>query len=364
MKNDIATKYCWSWDHLDLVDAAKDSYVCAEHQSEQPLIENNLQALSNIQRSIEKLLSDAAPKEHHPMEFLVLQDLLSDYFTESLPALKAGNSFRIDFSSKKRRELDIIVDLQSGDWLGRARRNIIGQPPLAHMEVAYRSAFDLRKLRKDFQSLHETVISGAVQDPPRKVWTAFVGLGSGWNNRRKEIFATVHEYFHDRIISTIESANSPDFLDVPDILILPGLVLMKHKYVSERGSIQTWPVYVELPSALNDPAHVFRPLSIARGHFIHFLRGVLNQGKAERELCPKGEISSIFGPNFRINYEATNSVSLDHAPLDLFARDPQHDGRTKYLHYRALNVTCSTNAYYWYQRIEGSSLDESFLTII
>jgi hypothetical protein len=362
MKEDFRNA-CWSWDHIDqLVAAQRGQYVCEKHSKEHSKIEAILKSLEVIQNAVTMYLNAAIPQKPHPNEAIVLQDVIEDFFLQTSAQLRAGRAFRFELASPNRQELDIVLDTDSSDWIGKTRDNVLANPPLAHIEVAYRSKFSIQKFLGDYQSVHETVISGASLNPPQKVWAAFVGIGPGWQEQRERILSLLHEYFHSRKIGRVSSSNSQDFYDFPDIVAIPGLVLIKQRYVDEPGLLRYWPVYVEFPSAINDPAFSLRPLAIARGFFANFVRGTKFPGTRTGRAWAQDEDASIMGPNARINHEEPRTFSLTHAPDSLFAMDLGDSSRTRFLHYVALDTICSAGHHYRYERRKGSQFDEISLT--
>ncbi len=112
------------------------------------------------------------------------------------------------------------------------------------------------------------MISGAALNPPKKVWTAFIGLGPGWKNKRESVAQIVHTHFHKIPPSRINIKGNDFFWDFPDVLLFPGVIFKKHDCSSEPGLIDHWPVYFLMPSAINDPVYGLRPLAAARGYVL------------------------------------------------------------------------------------------------
>jgi len=194
--------------------------------------------------------------------------------------------------------------------------------------------------------------------PPKKIWTAFVGLGPGWVNKRELIAQAIHEHFHKIKPQRINMEGSQTFWDYPDVLIFPGVIFKKHDCSSEPGLIDHWPVYIQMPSALNDPVYNLRPLSASRGFFANFVKSAL-QGKVNLSPCWNDEeSSSILGPNLRLEEEEQMLISLEHDSNDLFINNVLPQGATVFLHFKAVKFSCSENEKYLYRRDRGSKLDE------
>lgn len=360
----IFPEICWSWSHGTIpVKALPGHYVCESCIDEEVGILKAHEQLQKIEKGIELYLEDSALQKQHPSQAKVLQEIISDFFISYLPDLKTGNAFRVNLLGKTQSELDVIIDFDSPQWLGKNRRNILGTPPLAHMEVCYRSRLDIQKMNSDLQKVHETVLAGAALVPPQKVWSAFIGLGSGWDNNRDDIIMAVHEYFHKLPPRRIEFDDKDSFWDFPDMLIFPGFMLKKHDCCSEPGLIDHWPVYAEVPSAFNDPVYQFRPLALARGFFSHFVHSKIDGKLDTGESWSDKQSSSIFGPNLRFEVSEQRLVSLTHAPENLFIRDIRPDGHTVFLHFTYSEHKCSDRRSYCYERKRSSRLDQSTISI-
>ncbi len=302
-------------------------------------------------------LKDTSLQRQHPSQAQVLEGVISDLFLESIPSLKSGKGYRINLGAKTQSELDVILDFDSDNWISGQRRELLANPPLAHIEVCYRKKFELKKIENDFIKLHETVIGGAALVPPKKVWTAFVGLGPGWVNKRERIAQTIHEHFHKIKPQKVNMEGNQTFWDYPDILVFPGVIFKKHECSSEPGLIDHWPVYIQMPSALNDLLDDLRPLSASRGFFTNFVQAVL-QGNVNLSPCwTDEESSSILGPNLRIEEEEQMLISLTHAPSNLFIKNVLPQGHTIFLHFKAQKFTCTENKIYLYRRDRDSKLD-------
>lgn len=360
----VLSEICWSWTHgTEPIKTQEGHYVCEACMDEEARILKTHEQLQSIENEIKLYLKDSRLQRQHPSQAQVLEDVISGFFVPDLPALKTGKAFRINLSGKTQSELDIIIDFDSSEWLGRSRRQIMASPPLAHMEVCFRSQFDVRKIKDDLRKIHDTVLAGAALVPPQKVWSAFIGLGEGWSKKREDIIKTVHGYFHDVPPRRIQFDEKDAFWDYPDILFFPGFMLKKSDCCSEPGLIDHWPVYIEIPSALNDPVHQFRPLSIARGFFVHFIRSKI-QGRLDTgEAWSDKDSSSIFGPNFRIEGSEQKLVSLTHAPKNLFIRDTRPEGHTVFLHFKCTGQQCTQGRGYHFIRERGSAFDGVGITI-
>lgn len=355
---DKFTDICWSWTHqTETVPSLSGRFVCENCIAEESKILKTHEQLNKIENAIQMYLQDASLQRQHPSQAQVLESVISDFFLESVPTLKAGKGYRINFGTKTQNELDVILDFDSDNWLSNQRRALLTNPPLAHIEVCYRKKFDLAKIENDFMKLHETVIGGAALVPPKKVWTAFVGLGPGWVNKRELIAQAIHIHFHKIKPKRIYMEGSQNFWDYPDVLIFPGVIFKKHDCSSEPGLIDHWPVYIQMPSALNDPVYKLRPLSASRGFFANFVKSAL-QGKINLSPCwTDEESSSILGPNLRLEESEQMLISLQHAPSDLFIKNVLPQGTTLFLHFKAVNFLCSENKGYLYRRDRGSRLD-------
>lgn len=349
---------CWSWTHgTEPIKAQHGRYVCDACIDEEARILKTHEQLRSIENAIKIYLEDTRLQRQHPSQAQVLEDVISDFFVTDLPDLKTGKAFRINLSGKTQSELDIVIDFNSSEWLGKSRRQIIGSPPLAHIEVCFRSQFDTQKIKNDLKKIHDTVLAGAALIPPQKVWSAFIGLGEGWNKKRENIIKIVHEYFHEVPPRRVQFDEKDTFWDYPDILLFPGFMLKKNDCCSEQGLIDHWPVYFEIPSALNDPVYQFRPLSLARGFFVHFIRNKI-QGKLDTgEAWTDKDSSGIFGPNFRMEGSEQKIVSLTHAPNDLFIRDTRPEGHTVFLHFKCTDLKCSQGRGYDFIRYRDSTFD-------
>jgi len=360
----VFSEICWSWTHgTEPIKAQQGHYVCQACMDEEAGILETHKQLQSVKNGIALYLEDSRLQRQHPSQAQVLEDVISGFFVTDLPALKTGKAFRINLSGKTQSELDIIIDFDSSEWLGRTRRQIMASPPLAHMEVCFRSQFGVQKIKDDLKKIHDTVLAGAALVPPQKVWSALIGLGEGWNKRREDIIKTVHGYFHDVPPRRIQFDEKDAFWDYPDILLFPGFMLKKSDCCSKPGLIDHWPVYVEIPSALNDPFYQFRPLSIARGFFFHFIRSKI-QGKLDTgQAWSDKDSSSIFGPNFRIEGSKQKLVSLTYAPKTLFIRDTRPEGHTVFLHFKATDLQCSGGRRYRYIRDRRSLLDGATLSM-
>lgn len=349
---------CWSWTHqTNPVPSIPGRFVCGECVGEESKILQTHQQLCNLVQAIESYLEDASSQRQHPSQAQVLENEISDFFLDNIPLLKTGKGYRLNFGAKTQSELDIIIDFDSDKWLSGYRRDILSDPPLAHMEVCYRSKVDLKKIKDDFTKIRETVIYGAALVPPKKIWTAFVGLGPGWSNKRESIAQIIHEHFHRIPPRRINIKENEFFWDFPDVLMFPGVIFIKHDCSSEPGLIDRWPVYVQMPSAKNDPVYDLRPLSVARGFFTNFVNCAL-QGRVDGGECWSDEdSSSILGPNLRLEEGEQMIISLVHAPKDLFIRNSPPEGSTVFLHFKAVNPQCCENKGYYYRRDRYSRLD-------
>jgi len=346
---------CWRCTHLDIVPSLQGRFVCAAHTDEEPKILKVLKELSGVQQAIVSYLDDTQIQRQHPSQGQVLQDVIAELFLKAHPDLRSGTAYRINLTGNTQSELDVIIDFDSVHWLGNTRRHVMAPPPLAHIEVSYRSRFELTKLKADFQRVHDTVIAGAALQPSRKVWTAIVGLGCGWEGHRDAIAQAVHEHFHNQPPRRIDIAGTESFWDFPDVVVLPGLILKKHDFASEPGILDHWPVYAEMLSAVNDPARQFRPLAIARGFFDSFVHAV-RQGKLDvGPPWSEGDLAAVFGPNVRLEDSEQMVVCLTHAPPNLFARDPQPEGHTRFLCFHVTQARCDLRKAYRYERYRGSS---------
>lgn len=212
-------------------------FVCGGCVAEESKILRTHQQLSKLVQAIELYLEDASSQRQHPSQAQVLENEISDFFRDNIPQLKTGKGYRVNFGARTQSELDIIIDFDSDKWLSGYRRDILSYPPLAHMEVCYRSKFDLKKIKDDFTKIHETVINGAALVPSKKIWTAFVGLGPGWSNKRESIAQIIHEHFHSIPPRRINIKENEFFWDFPDVLIFPGVIFKKHDCSSEPGLI-------------------------------------------------------------------------------------------------------------------------------
>lgn len=355
---DEFTDICWSWTHhTETVASMPSRFICKNCIAEESKILNTHKQLNKIEHAIQMYLNDVSRQRQHPSQAQILENVISDFFLESIPGLKAGKGYRINFGAKTQSELDVILDIDSDNWLSGQRRELLANPPLAHIEVCYRKNFDLTKIKNDFKKIHETVIGGAALVPPKKVWTAFVGLGPGWVKKREVIALAIHEHFHKIKPQRINIEGSQTFWDYPDVLIFPGVIFKKHDCSSEPGLIDRWPVYFQMPSALNDPVYNLRPLSASRGFFTNFVNSAL-QGKVNLGPCwTDEESSSILGPNLRLEEEEQMLISLAHAPNNLFINNALPQGPTEFLHFKASKFTCSENKKCFYRRDRDSKLD-------
>lgn len=354
---------CWSWTHDKGIPAEEGRFVCASCVSEEPKILKIVKELGKVKQAVELFFDDCRKQKPHPSQYKILQGIISDFFGAADSSLKLGSAFRIDIQSATQRELDIVVDWNSGEWIGGTRRDILNFPPLVHIEVGYRSRFDLKKFMEDFQDIHETVVAGAALQPSRKVWTAFVGLGPGWEGHLDSIAPSLHEYFHDRPPQKILIQGERLLWDFPDMLIFPGFMFKKHEFCSEPGLIDNWPVYVQHGAAENDPVRQFRPLAIARGFFEAFVRAA-KQGRLETgPSWSDRDSSGIMGPNFRLERYPQQAISLKHAPPDLFARDPSF-GLMRFPYFRALPLRCCMGKRFGYLRDMNSEFDGVGISVI
>jgi len=360
----MTSEVCWSWTHgTKLVRAETGHYVCHDCIDEEAKILRTHQQLQEIERAIGLYVGDCQLQRQHPSHAKILENVISDFFVRDFPDLKTGNAFRLSLFGKTESELDVIIDVHCSDWLGRSRRHVLNDPPLAHMEVAFRSRFDIEKIKNDLKKVHDTVLAAAALVPPQKVWTAFVGLGNGWDRHRDDVIMAVHHYFHELPPKRVQFDERDSFWDCPDMLIFPGFMLKKHDCCSEPGLLDHWPVYVEIPSALNDPVQRLRPLALSRGFFNHFLRSDL-QGKLDvREAWSDAESSSIFGPNLRREPNEQRLVAATHAPENLFIRDPRPEGHTVFLHFIGSENKCSMGRAYVYERRRDSRLDGKTISV-
>lgn len=366
MNDDVTvnSEACWSWTHgTELVRAETGHYVCHACVDEETGILRTHQQLQAIEKAVNLYIEDSQLQRQHPSHAKVLENVLSDFFVTDVPDLKTGNAFRINLFGKTENELDVIIDVDCPDWLGRSRRHVLAVPPLAHIEVSFRSRFDVEKVKKDLKKVHDTVLAAAALVPPQKVWTAFIGLGDGWDRNRDDIIRAVHHYFHEVSPQRMQFDDKDSFWDYPDMLIFPGFMLKKHDCCSEPGLIDHWPVYVEIPSALNDPVRRPRPLALARGFFNHFVRSRLKGKLDTGESWSDRESSSIFGPNLRLESSGQRLVALTHAPKNLFIRDPRPEGHTVFLHFTSSQNKCSAGRAYNYERKRGSRFDEATIFV-
>ena len=360
MNDEVATNSgaCWSWTHgTHLVRAKAGHFVCEACVNEETGILRTHEQLRAIEEAIDAYIEDSQIQRQHPSHAKVLENILSDFLVADMPELKTGNAFRINLFGKTESELDIVIDVDSPEWLGRSRRHVLAVPPLAHMEVSFRSRFDVKKIMNDLKKVHDTVLAAAALVPPQKVWTAFIGLGGGWDHNKNDIIGVVHHHFHGLHPHRIQFEGGDLFWDYPDMLIFPGFMLKKHDCCSEPGLIDHWPVYVEIPSALNDPVRQSRPLALARGFFNHFVRsrreGRLDIGEAWTD----EDSSRIFGPNLRLETSEQRLIALVHSPKDLFIRDPRPEGHTVFLHFVGSLDRCSAWRSYVYERKRDSRFD-------
>jgi hypothetical protein len=366
MNDDLTMKseVCWSLTHgVKPVWAEPGHYVCHACVDEEAKILRAHQQLQEVEKAIGLYVEDSQLQRQHPSHAKVLENVISDFFIGDLTDLKTGNAFRVNLFGKTESELDVIVDVDCPDWLGGSRRHVLSHPPLAHMEVAFRARFDVEKIRNDLKKVHDTVLAAAALFPPQKVWTAFVGLGSGWDRKRDEIIGAVHHYFHELSPKRIQFDDRDSFWDCPDMLIFPGFMLKKHDCCSEPGLIDHWPVYAEIPSALNDPVRRLRPLALARGFFNHFVRSSLRGKLDTGEAWSDAESSSIFGPNRRQGSNEQRLVTVTHAPANLFIRDPRPEGHTVFLHFVRSQNKCSMGRAYIYERKRNSRLDGKGISV-
>ncbi len=332
-------------------------FVCKECIAEESKILRTYHQLSKLDKAIVSYLEDASNQRQHPSQALVLENEISDFFLDNFAGLRTGKGYRINFGAKTQSELDIIIDFDSENWLSGYRREILAEPPLAHLEICYRTKFDPKKIKTDFTKIHETVISGAALNPPKKVWTAFIGLGPGWKNKRESVAQIVHTHFHKIPPSRINIKGNDFFWDFPDVLLFQGVIFKKHDCSSEPGLIDHWPVYFLMPSAINDPVYGLRPLAAARGFFTSFVNSAL-QGRIDIGPSWKDEdSSSILGPNLRLEEGQQTLLSLVHAPKDLFIRSTLPEGHTNFLHFKARGPACDENKKYWYIRDRHSEFD-------
>lgn len=182
-------------------------------------------------------------------------------------------------------------------------------------------------------------------------------------NKKESIIKIVHEYFHEISPQRVQFDQKDFFWDYPDILLFPGFMLKKSDCCSEPGVIDHWPVYFEIPSALNDPVYGFRPLSIARGFFHHFIQSKI-QGKLDTgEAWKDKDSSGIFGPNFRVEGNEQTIISLIHAPKNLFIRDIRPEGHTVFLHFRCTKKRCSQGKGFYFIRDRNSPVDGKRISI-
>lgn len=343
-------QYCWSWTHSKPVSALDGHFVCCDCLDEETKINQTINELTSVNRAIEFYIEDSKVQRQHPAQAQILESVVADFFTTSHNELKNGQAFRVDISQGAQSQLDIIIDFDSDLWIGKSRRNIVASPPLAHIEVSYRSTFDLKKIKKDFEKVHETVIGGAVLSPPKKIWTAFVALGVGWKDKVDIIRMLLHEHFHDKKSRKIIIPKKGPFWDYPDVLIFPGFIYKKHEFCTEPYGLDSLPVYVEIPSALNDPVYFLRPLAIARGFFNFYLKASNDNRLDTGRAWGDRESSSIMGPNVRNEGVKQSVISLDHAPHKLYERDFSNIESTRFLPFTANSSVCSQNKKYIYER--------------
>ncbi len=366
MNDDVTmnSEVCWSWTHgAKRVRAQTGHYVCHACVGEEGRILRTHQQLQEIEKAVGLYIEDSQLQRQHPSHAKVLENVISDFFIGDFPALKTGNAFRVNLFGKTESELDVIVDVDCPDWLGRSRRHVLADPPLAHVEVAFRSRFDVEKIKNDLKKVHDTVLAAAALVPPQKVWTAFVGLGNGWDRNREDIVRAVHHYYHEVSPKRMQFDDRDSFWDYPDMLIFPGFMLKKHDCCSEPGLIDHWPVYAEIPSALNDPVSRSRPLALARGFFNHFVRSSLHGKLDTGAAWTDTESSGIFGPNLRLESNEQRLVAATHAPENLFIRDMRPEGHTVFLHFIGSQNKCSMGQAYIYKRKRGSRLDGKAISV-
>jgi hypothetical protein len=325
-------------------------FVCEECVAEESKILRTHHQLSKLDQAIKLYLEDASNQRQHPSQAQVLENEISDFFLDNFADLRTGKGYRINFGAKTQSELDIVIDFNPEIWLSGYRRKILAIPPLAHMEICYRTTFDPKKIKDDFNKIHETVIGGAALNPPQRVWTALIGLGSGWKNKRESVAQIIHAHFHKILPSRISTKGNESFWDFPDVMLFPGIIFKKHDCSSKPGLIDHWPVYILMPSAINDPFYGLRPLAAARGFFTSFVNSALQGGIDIGPSWEDEDSSSILGPNFRLEEGQQTLFSLVHAPKDLFIRSTLLEGHTEFLHFKARGPLCDENKKYWYIR--------------
>ncbi len=260
----IGESRCWSWDHgSDAPLVPSGMHTCPAHEHEEAPIRLVCAELSEVDRAIRK--AEELRVQGGDIYKSIVEGAVREFLGSCLPPnFRIGTGFYPHKQGRRSwHEFDIVIDLKNADgWYGGARLLNEGLPPIAHLEVAFRSGRSGGKAGTDLTRLMSTI--GRATSAGVKTWTGSVLCGPGWPSLR--VLGKRLVDASSPLTCREPVAQGGTWWPAVDIVASPAGALTKTSAFAP-DELLLWMLF---PGSPHDKYSQLRPLAFAREKLVNF----------------------------------------------------------------------------------------------